>query len=259
MPKAQTTFLMQGIYLILVLVVIALVLNEITGMNIFQTEAQGNIEIKKIANDALEMMVVSNNCLGYKETGEVEGKQVTLDNHHVIDLKKLEDFSSSYSSIEPGCVRNYRYRLEFEFETSNISKDDFSSSTKIWHIGVNNHSEGKSLKTIVSLSTPVGIRMSDTLIQPATATVIVYNGDLEQFSGLIDGVCFTGMKTKAQLIINYPTYTKSGIKNYLCMNYQKGEFCVMLACEKKITVFNLNAGKYEVTITPAKDQLIIGV
>ena len=50
---------MQGIYLILVLVVIALVLNEITGMNIFQTEAQGDIEIKKIVTISFRM---SFNC-----------------------------------------------------------------------------------------------------------------------------------------------------------------------------------------------------
>jgi len=259
MAKAQTSFLMQGIYLILVLIVIALVLNEITNMNIFQTGSQENVEVKKIANDALEMMIVSDNCLGYKEKGEVEGKEVTLDNHHAIDLNKLESFSSSYANIEPGCVRNYKYRFEFEFETSNLTKDGFSDSPEKWHIGVSNHSEGKALKMAVSLSTPVGIRISDTTTQPATATITVYNGDLEQFSGLIDSTCFTGVKTTSQMIINYPTYTKSGVKNYLCMNYQKGEFCVALACEKKITLLNLNAGSYDITLTPEKDQLIIGV
>jgi hypothetical protein len=492
---------MKGIYLILVMVTIAIVLNQITSIKTIDAEQQRQLELMKVANGVMEILTGSEKCLAYKEIGQSGGEDVSLSTHRIIDYGKLQNFNVTYSGIEPECARdfNYRFRVKVEkfnqtrevkteespippagdrdivmiFDTSgsmccltnnictcpgklatarqaalkfldcasetdrlaiiafgdgqgttdlcgivekapltfigsansstrqflegqimtmsayfgtplmkSLSKSvdiiktqswpnrtkmiimmtdgresccdecatactcsecggtkcnpapcfgkcsclptckeklcpfaesivpegvpvfaigfdvdiqgqselecvsnktngkyyfsDMDKLSKIfceiaggnkqkldvenWYFGVENHSLGKALESSVSLSTAVSIRINETFTQPGQITIDVYDGTLEQFSGIIDNVCSTGNSFTGQIIFPYTTSIKSeGSNNYVCMNYEKGEFCVRLSCNKQIIFQTTPPGSYIIKANPENGKVVVRI
>lgn len=245
---------MQGIYIILTLIVVALVLNQVIGLNVLQAKDQRNLELEKAANDILEIMTTSGNCLGYQETGTIESREVKLNNHHVIDVNKLKEFASTYSDTEPPCARDYRFRFNFQVELSPLSRDHTNEQT--WSIGVKTHSLGDAGRAAISISSPISVRIDDITTQPALATLTLYDGELEELTGLIDQVCFTNSAVNSELTLSYTTYkSQSG----LCMSYQSGEFCLKLSCKKNVDFSKVNPGNYKITIKPFEDRIKVEI
>jgi hypothetical protein len=458
--KAQTSFLMKGIYLILVLVTIAIVLNQIVGLNLQTKNEEKNLDVQRTANNILETLVGSSNCLAYEETSEVGEKTVPLSTHRVIDKNKLESFTKKYSDVEPECARDYKYRFSVEVEKYNLTRIferkypqipfpgnrdivlifdnsgsmkggkldtaraaalkmidcadstdrlavvifgdgqgdsyvcDAIQKTKLtfldnesksyftgvlstvqaffgtplekslkkavevlekestdpgrskmiilmtdggenccngcesckcgktyecvnyckdslcnnvekivpkgipvfpigflvdalaekalkcvasktngiyfpateselakifceigggeilkenverWSFGVQDHSYSDALKSSVSISTGVPIRYGETKVQPGLVTIIVYDGELERLTGLVDNVCSTGIEMSEDMILSYATYTKTvGNKNLICMNSGK-EFCSVFSCKRDVEMPDLAPGHY---------------
>ena len=121
--KARTSFLMKGIYFILVLIIIAVILNQIVSLNIKTVEEEKRIELMDKSTDILETLAGNKRCLGYVEPGSIEGKDISLTLHRVIDIEKLKYFSSEFSDVEPDCAKDFEfgYRVKVENFPINIS------------------------------------------------------------------------------------------------------------------------------------------
>jgi len=120
---SESSFFIKGIYLILILIIIAFVINQITSLHLSSTEQQKDIELIEKSNNILETLAGNKNCLAYEEPGRVEGKYVELAIHRVIDKDKLDYFSDNYFDVEPDCAKDftYGYRVEVETLPVNIS------------------------------------------------------------------------------------------------------------------------------------------
>ncbi|MEM5883139.1 MAG: hypothetical protein QXQ77_02780 [Candidatus Aenigmatarchaeota archaeon] len=111
--KAQLSFLMKGIYLILVIILIFIVSYLTTNHTYLLYSQSRQFELKESALNTLDKLV-SSNCLGF-ETGNTT--------HKIIDLGKLLEFVRKYPDFEPDCARDmlFDYRIEVEKFESNIS------------------------------------------------------------------------------------------------------------------------------------------
>jgi len=123
--RGQTSLLVKGIYLVLILVTISVVLNRIVTSNLASSEQERSFRQRSAANSLLETLAGSSNCLAYEETGKVEGKDLELSPHRVLDKRKLDDFSSKFSDIQPDCARDFTsgYRVDVETFPVNISSE----------------------------------------------------------------------------------------------------------------------------------------
>ena len=120
--KGQTSILIKGIYLIIVLVTIAIVLNQIASLNLARAKVSKESEMRNTANDILELLTTSNNCLAYVENGTAEGRNVKLSTQRIIDYGKLLDFASTYTDLEPDCARDFTYRYNVKVEKLNLTR-----------------------------------------------------------------------------------------------------------------------------------------
>lgn len=472
--KAQTSFLMKGIYLILVLVTIAIVLNQMSALNLLRATEEKQLELRKSANNILETLTGSDKCLAYREIGATNEKSVELTTHRVIDYEKLQKFSIKYPDIEPECARDFRYRYSIKIEKFNITKieskkppsvilppgnrdiilifdssqtmsdqperitsakaaalkfiecadetdrlsivtfglsgdswcvveelfpltfittenketmknkinsieahsgtplidsilktraildtesnssrsrmvilmtdgqetccgskcpyrqgdfrctapcsglicsiaesvipsdvpvytigfmitgtaeselmcianktngkyfySDISKLTNVfceiagekkekenpesWNFSVETHSRGKAFRSSVTVSTAISIRMSDVKTQPGLLTITVYDGELEQLTGIIDNACLNGFDFEGEISVSYPTYVRTyGGKSYMCMSYEKGEFCLRLSCDKGIVFPEIVPGNYQIKVkTDGKIEVLV--
>jgi hypothetical protein len=132
--------------------------------------------------------------------------------------------------------------------------------TEFWYFGVQDHSPGDALKLTIEISSPVSIRISENKIQPGLLTVTVHKGELEQFSGIIDKVCFTEINFFGQFFFSYPTYVKNvDNKNFLCMNYKNTESCLRLSCDREIEFPQITPGSYRVWVKSEAGKIIVSV
>ncbi|MCX6822002.1 MAG: VWA domain-containing protein [Candidatus Aenigmarchaeota archaeon] len=111
--KGASKLLIKGIYLIMVIIAIAIVINQITSVNLMGTEGTENIRFRKDANDILETLVGSDKCLATKSNGNIE---------KIINISTLDEFQSNYSDIEPDCARDYEYGYYVKIEKFNFTK-----------------------------------------------------------------------------------------------------------------------------------------
>jgi Mg-chelatase subunit ChlD len=111
--KGKMTFLIKGIYLILLIVAIAIVTNQIITVNYIGLEESENIEFRKEANNILENLLSSDKCLAMKNMETTE---------KIINISTLDEFQSKYSDIEPDCARNYEYGYYVKVEKFNFTK-----------------------------------------------------------------------------------------------------------------------------------------
>jgi hypothetical protein len=120
--KGQMSILIKGIYLIIVLITIAVVLNQFTSLNLARAKANKELEMRNRANDILELLTTSSNCLAYVENGTAEGRDIKLETQRIIDYDKLLSFTSTYTEIEPECARDYNYRYRVKVEKLNFTR-----------------------------------------------------------------------------------------------------------------------------------------
>lgn len=111
--KGQTSFFIKGVYMIIVLIVVAIVINRIVSMNLALTEQGKSFRLRDKAGNIMGSLAASSKCLAYEERGTAAGSIVDLSTHKVLDKEKLDSFVKKYSEIEPDCMRdfNYGYRI----------------------------------------------------------------------------------------------------------------------------------------------------
>lgn len=163
------------------------------------------------------------------------------------------------AEAELRCVSNKTNGKYFYADISKLSKvfceiaggKPEEEKPETWHFGVQNHSLGDAFKSSLTISTAVSIKISDVKTQPGLITLTIYSGELEELSGIIDKSCLSGIESDEQISLSYATYAKSqNDKNYICMSYKNGDFCLTLSCAKEIVFPKLSPGTYKIKVIP---------
>lgn len=232
--KARTSFLMKGIYFIIILVIISIVINRIVSMNLMSVKEWVSINLRDKSRNILETLTGNKNCLAYEEPGRVEGKNILLNSHSIIDVNKLERFSSDFVDLEPDCVRdfNFGYRVEVKTFPVDISEPiNVEIESDIWTFGDREFSEDEALEEKISVSIPVVVSYDQSTFLPGTMRITLVKGELEELIGFIEETCFTERESVLTLYLNYPVNLNG---NKICMGFKSGEKCQKLACGKTI-------------------------
>lgn len=244
--KAEGKFFVKAIYLILVLIVTSLIINRIVSLNVASIEEREGLKFTERALDILEVLSGSEKCLSYKETGKIENRDVRLTTHKVLDKKKLDDFQTKYSDIEPSCSRDsdYNYRVKVttfpvDISTSMIDTTrktiDVNIDSQTWEFGSTVFSEDDAFEKNMTISTPVIVYYDASKFLPGIMTVSLVSGDMERIVGFVEESCSVEGRSSTTLFLHYPTHVEeTNGKNYLCMDFSSGKKCQRLNCEKLI-------------------------
>jgi len=128
--KGQMSLLVKGIYLILVLITIAIVINRITSLQLTSAQQERALRQRAKADSLLQTLAGNVNCLAYEEKGNLESKVLELSSHRLLDKKKLDDFSSQFSDIQPSCARDFSSGYRVKVETFLVNVSSVESSAK---------------------------------------------------------------------------------------------------------------------------------
>ncbi len=116
--KGISQFLIKGVFLILTLLIIGISVNRLFSLNVITAEESAEQRLNNKAINTLEVLSGSKSCLAYDEIGRVSGSEGELATHRILDKKKLDEFKSKYSNIEPSCARDYSFGYKVDIETS---------------------------------------------------------------------------------------------------------------------------------------------
>ena len=112
-----------------------------------------------------------------------------------------------------------------------------------WYFGSHNHSRDNALKDSVMISLPVSIKITDTKTQPGLATIMLFEGELEELAGSIDRTCETGLETSKKIYISYPVKLNG---NSICMNNAGKVNCRKFGCNLDVKFNGINSpGMYD--------------
>jgi hypothetical protein len=288
--KGQTSILIKGIYLIIVLVAIMIVANSIVQHNYLLAINMREFQFRKNALNIVDKMVGYEEGLAFLDSAAVQTRILELGQNRIIDRDKLEKFSNEFSEYEPDSIRNFNFRYRIKVETRPIDleteeavfgarigcrqvcyqsyvlkcywvcdiiindtskKIDVSIPSESWTFGVNGFSKEKALTERMTISIPVIVYYNKSKLMPAILSIDIADGELEKISNLIDKSCMSGEKVVSDISFSYPIYKKtSGEKNYLCMSIQQ-EVCQRLSCEKPIILEGtVTPGSYRIAIEP---------
>jgi len=288
--KGKMTFLIKGIYLILVIIIISIVSFLIIDYNRQLTSEAEEFDLRTHATEIMDILSGSEKCLALQDVANIQGESLNLSYNRVIDLNKLEEFSSTFSEYEPDYGRDFKYRYKIKIETQPINiktkevvfeshkecrkvcyqsyvlkcywvcdvvvEDktktiDVAIPKESWTFGVDKFSRDKALKERITVSTPVIVYYNKSQLMPAILWIDVVDGELERFANKIDESCLNDEKISSDLYFSYPVYEKTTEgKNYLCMKI-KETVCQRLACKKEIEFEGIKApGNYKILIKP---------
>lgn len=119
--KAQISFLIKGLHLILILVVIAIVLNQLTSLFLTSSQQEKTLEMRQNALSILEILSSSPKCLAYEEQGKVENNEFVFGAHRILEVEKLKYFSSNFNDVQPDCARDFDFGYRIEVKTFPIN------------------------------------------------------------------------------------------------------------------------------------------
>jgi hypothetical protein len=135
--KGQISLLVKGIYLILVLITIGITINRVTSTQLASAQQERALRQRAKADSLLQTLAGNVNCLAYEERGNLESRVLELSSHRLLDKKKLDDFSSQFSDIQPSCARDFSSGYRVRVETFPVNVSSVESSAKggvFWNI-----------------------------------------------------------------------------------------------------------------------------
>lgn len=244
--KGESKFFTKAIYLIIVLLVISLIINRIVSLNLMSSEEKEGLKFAERASDILEILISSDKCLSYKESGKVENNHIKLASHKILDKNKLDEFQIKYSDIEPDCSIDFDYSYRVKVITFPVNIFTIASggaketinvkiNSQKWEFGTMIFSEGEAFEKNMTISIPVVVYYDLSKILPGVMSINLVSGEMERMIGFIEDACLTEGSSSIKLFLHYPTYIEIlDKKSYLCMNFNSGKKCQKLNCEKII-------------------------
>jgi hypothetical protein len=193
----------------------------------------------------------SSTCLGYTEENELK-TPISSVAHKTLDVNKIEEFSQKYNSIEPLCARDYEngYEIVVRMFGSDLdtTKRYYRLQEKVWRFGSLNFSEGDALRNMIEVSLPVSIRLNASYQQPGEIRIKLVDGELEEFSGIVNKVCDTGISIRKRTSFSYPTYTD---QDSVCQDMRHKLICRKISCPATSPKFE--PGSYEIVLNKNGD------
>lgn len=131
----KASFLTKGIYLILIMVVIAIFLNRVLSLQLFSSQEKISKEIASSAMHNLDILTGSEECLAVNSSIKINNINLELPPNRMLDVSKLDDFSFKFNEIEPDCCRDYNfgYRVRVETIPMEINSIPFNFSGTIFN------------------------------------------------------------------------------------------------------------------------------
>jgi hypothetical protein len=169
-----------------------------------------------------------------------------------------------YAAVTPDALKPGE-TASVDLVASDAENDNFTVTIAVenpesWVFGVDSHSTGSSLKSGMSISTAVSIRVNETKSQPAIITITIYDGELERIAGAIDSSCITNKEVQTAVSFSSQVVLKQlDGRNVICMISNDQESCSKLSCTKQIDFPSLVAGSYTIKIKPQTDKIKIEV
>jgi len=249
--KGQLGYIIKP--LALVAIIILLIFLIYTLYTSFASEKLGgkSLDVTATATNILLILANSEDCLAFK-TPITSGAYA-----NVIDVNKLDEFSSKYADIEPECARNYDFG--WRVEVKEITRG--GATTKSWSFGAKDFSTGKALKNKVTFWIPVAIRYTTKNVQPGKMFITLVDGELEKIAGFLDWSCKMGILGKMssstmKVGITYPiTYNKT--QKLLCSGKTT---CRKLFCNLVSFEDMKSAGTYSISSSfRAPNRLFVSV
>jgi hypothetical protein len=255
--KAETNFFMNGIYLILVLVVISLVLNRVASLQFASTQQEKEFELRDRSMLLLETLSNNVNCLAYRESGNIDNTVLNLTLHAILDKQKLNGFNSKFYDVQPDCARdfNYGYRVEIITLPINISsmETEFTKPNEqlnvsippmSWSFGNLEFSQKAASRESTSISIPIDVFFDSTMVLPGKMTITLVDGELEKIRGFIDKSCITGFDYQQSLTFHYPVSFEA---SNVCLEISNAKVCQKISCDKVVDFGGMsNAGTYDI-------------
>jgi len=238
---------MKGIFLITILILIYLFINQIFSANLAHAEFYSEARMFEKATTISQILTTSPSCLAYEEKNELQFYSSNI-TQKVLDINKIEKFSVEYEDIEPKCAKSYEYGYEvfIEYFSSEVNTGiyEFREERKTWRFGSKNFSEGNALKKSLEISFPVSIRINSSFLQPGVLKLKFVKGELEEIVGLINKVCDTKVNLRTKISTSYILFSDD-------YNICQQIFPDKIVCRKtycKVTMEKFYPGKYNVLI-----------
>ena len=264
--KKGMSLLVKGIYIIMAIVLISIFINRIFSLNAASAEETRSMELRSSAMNDLSMLDGNEKCLALKEKGKIEDVTVDLSLHNVIDVEKLNDFSTTFSDTEPICARDYKfgYRVRVETLPINISSEEFRNKTPsekikvdipsmIWEFGSSDFSKDNALKKKLATSISINVYFNESTILPGRMAITIVDGEMEKFLNAIEQACSTGKSIQFSMFFSYPTYLE---KNSICMDFLSGKNCQRIGCEIPVSFAGIkNPGNYKIDVQPSQNLI----
>ncbi|MGC8812687.1 MAG: hypothetical protein ACP5O8_03850 [Candidatus Aenigmatarchaeota archaeon] len=253
--KAQLSFLMKGIFLILILIITSIFLNQLISITLTNAQISSELEMYEKAITISQLLTTSSSCLAYEEKNsfQFEFSKVT---QKVLDINKIQDFSIKYEEIEPPCAKSYAYGYEVSIESfpSEVSTGvyTFKQEGKTWRFGSKNFSEGEALKKSLEIYFPISIRINSSFLQPGVLRLKVVKGELEEFAGLVNRVCDTNVSLEQKIFTSYVLFSN---RDNICQQLPFKTVCRKVYCEVDMRRFQ--PGSYNVLIRKIGGKVLV--
>ncbi|MEM5799734.1 MAG: vWA domain-containing protein [Candidatus Aenigmatarchaeota archaeon] len=112
------------VYLILVIIVINIFIFQYINFSKTQNEIEYKTDMRLAAENILNQLVSSDECLAYKENVTVLDVKTSDITHKVLDVKKIEKFENEFSFYEPNCTKKYNFGYYVLIEKYNLTRKD---------------------------------------------------------------------------------------------------------------------------------------
>ncbi|MEM7818967.1 MAG: VWA domain-containing protein [Candidatus Aenigmatarchaeota archaeon] len=115
--------------MIIILVLIAIFINRVFFFRAFSAEEARSLELKSTAINVLNILTGSEKCLAFKEISKIGASDLNLSLHNIIDSRKLNEFATQFSDVEPKCAKDFKfgYRVRVESLYINITSQNFTT------------------------------------------------------------------------------------------------------------------------------------
>ncbi len=224
---AQSSILSRPVILVLTISVMLILVYSIYTSGGVERLKEREIDLRTTGTNTLLVLANSEQCLAYRVPVVFGGYA------NVVDISKLQYFSTTYRDIEPLCSRNFDFG--WRAKVNEINK--YGDIANTWSFGTKSFSKGTSLRQGILTNMPIAIRYSNYDIRPGKLEIEVVDGELEQLAGFLDGVCHFQQQSGMGIVLSNPVYLEN---NDICIGPSKS--CKALLC--KVRMNNLSPGSY---------------
>lgn len=251
--KGQMSYIIKPITLVLIIALLIVLYSSINSSVARERKARQTLNLVNAANNILLVLANSKDCLAFRSIA-ASGLYA-----NIVDVNKLNEFSSKYSDVEPECARSYDFG--WRVNVTEISRMHPEQAAKAWEFGAKQFEDenDKSFRNSIEVSMPIAIRYGDRDVRPGLMTVTVVDGELEKIAGMFDWTCQM-MKADRLKSFSVTIHTSHGItydkgNDEICF-LTKDRICKVMSCPLDFKELK-SSGDYILTIKYNNGVLVV--